>query len=275
MPEGDTIARAAAALHRALAGRVVTAFTTGLASLARVDDDTPIAGRTIDGCRSVGKHLLMVFSGGLVLRTHMRMHGSWHLYRPGERWQRSPRAARIRIDTDAWVAVAFDVPVAEFVREADLPRHRPLAILGPDLADPAYDRADAVARIGASGRRAVGEVLLDQRIVAGIGNVLRSETLFIAGVHPETPAALLSAGDVTRLLDTAAALVQRNARADAYPTRNTTGRRAPGDALWVYQRTGRPCRRCGTVIRSAVPGLDARRVYWCPACQPKATEPPA
>jgi len=268
MPEGDTIARAATALHRALAGRVVTAFTTGLASLARVDDDTPIAGRTIDGCRSVGKHLLMVFSGGLVLRTHMRMHGSWHLYRPGERWQRSPRAARIRIDTDAWVAVAFDVPVAEFVREADLPRHRPLAILGPDLADPAYDRADAVARIGASGRRAVGEVLLDQRIVAGIGNVLRSETLFIAGVHPETPAALLSAGDVTRLLDTAAALVQRNARADAYPTRNTTGRRAPGDALWVYQRTGRPCRRCGTVIRSAVPGLDARRVYWCPACQP-------
>ena len=275
MPEGDTIARAATALHRALAGRVVTAFTTGLASLARVDDDTPIAGRTIDGCRSVGKHLLMVFSGGLVLRTHMRMHGSWHLYRPGERWQRSPRAARIRIDTDAWVAVAFDVPVAEYVREADLPRHRPLAILGPDLADPAYDRADAVARIGASGRRAVGEVLLDQRIVAGIGNVLRSETLFIAGVHPETPAALLSAGDVTRLLDTAAALVQRNARADAYPTRNTTGRRAPGDALWVYQRTGRPCRRCGTVIRSAVPGLDARRVYWCPACQPKATEPPA
>jgi len=275
MPEGDTIARAATALHRALAGRVVTAFTTGLASLARVDDDTPIAGRTIDGCRSVGKHLLMVFSGGLVLRTHMRMHGSWHLYRPGERWQRSPRTARIRIDTDAWVAVAFDVPVAEFVREADLPRHRPLAILGPDLADPAYDRADAVARIGASGRRAVGEVLLDQRIVAGIGNVLRSETLFIAGVHPETPAALLSAGDVTRLLDTAAALVQRNARADAYPRRNTTGRRAPGDALWVYQRTGRPCRRCGTVIRSAVPGLDARRVYWCPACQPKATEPPA
>ena len=275
MPEGDTIARAAAALHRALAGRVVTAFTTGLASLARIDDDTPLAGRTIDSCRSVGKHLLMVFSGGLVLRTHMRMHGSWHLYRPGERWQRSPRAARIRIDTDAWVAVAFDVPVAEFVREADLPRHRALATLGPDLVDPAYNRADALARIGASGHRAIGEVLLDQRVVAGIGNVLRSETLFVAGVHPETPAARLSAEEVTRLLDTAAALVQRNARADAYPTRNTTGRRAPGDALWVYQRTGQPCRRCGTTIRSAAPGLDARRVYWCPACQTLITTPRA
>ena len=141
MPEGDTIARAAAALHRALAGRVVTAFATGLAPLARVDDDTPIAGRTIEQCRSVGKHLLMTFSGALVLRTHMRMSGSWHLYRPGERWQRPPRAARIRIDTDAWVAVAFDVPVAEFVREADLHRHRPLAMLGPDLADPSFDRA--------------------------------------------------------------------------------------------------------------------------------------
>ena len=101
----------------------------------------------------------------------------------------------------------------------------------------------------------------------GIGNVLRSETLFVAGVHPETPAAQLSAGDVVRLLDTAAALVQRNARTDAYPTRNTTGRRAPGEALWVYQRTGQRCRRCGSLVRSSARGLDARRVYWCPACQ--------
>jgi endonuclease-8 len=267
MPEGDTIARAAAALHRALAGRVVTAFATGLAPVARVDDETPIAGRTVDGCRSVGKHLLMMFSGGLVLRTHMRMHGSWHLYRPGERWQRPPRAARIRIDTDAWVAVAFDVPVAEFVRETELHRHRPLTMLGPDLADPAYDRAAALARVATSGERAIGEVLLDQRVVAGIGNVLRSETLFVAGLHPEMPAARLSTTDLARLLDTAAGLVQRNARADAYPTRNTTGRRAPGQALWVYQRTGQPCRRCGTTIRSAAPGLEGRRVYWCPSCQ--------
>lgn len=267
MPEGDTIARAATALQRALAGRIVTAFATGLAQLARVDDDTPLAGRTIDGCRSVGKHLLMTFSGGLVLRTHMRMHGSWHLYRPGERWQRSPRAARIRIDTDAWVAVAFDVPVAEFVRDADLDRHRPLAALGPDLADPSSDRAEALARIAASGGRPIGEVLLDQRVVAGIGNVLRSEALFVAGVHPDAPAVQLGAHDVGRLVDTAVRLVQRNARADAYPTRNTTGRLAPGEALWVYQRTGRPCRRCGTAIRSAVPGFEGRRVYWCPRCQ--------
>jgi endonuclease-8 len=266
MPEGDTIARAASAMHRALAGRVVTAFTTGLAPLARVDDDTPIAGRTIEACRAVGKHLLIAFSGGLHLRTHMRMHGSWHLYRPGERWRRSPRAARIQIDTDAWVAVAFDVPVAEFVREADLQRHRPLAMLGPDLTVPAFDRDEAVARVLASGERAIGEALLDQRVVAGIGNVLRSETLFLAGVHPETPARGLGREQIDRLLTTAAGLLQRNARPDL-PTRNTTGSRAPGRALWVYSRTGEPCRRCGTAIRSAARGLEARRVYWCPECQ--------
>ena len=267
MPEGDTISRAAAALHRALAGRVVTAFATGLSPLARVDDDTPLAGRTIAGCRSVGKHLLIEFSGGLLLRTHMRMSGSWHLYRPGERWQRPSGAARIRIDTDAWVAVAFDVPVAEFVREADLHRHRSLATLGPDLADPSFDRTDALARIRAGADRPIGDVLLDQRIVAGIGNVLRSETLFVAGVHPETSTGALSADAAAQLLSVAAELLQRNARADAGPVRNTTGRRAPGQALWVYQRTGQPCRRCGTAIVSAARGLEARRVYWCPECQ--------
>jgi len=293
MPEGDTIARAAAALHRALAGRVVTAFATGLAPLACVDDDTPIAGRTIEACRSVGKHLLITFSesparsagnqtllergeatyssaqsgASLLLRTHMRMRGSWHLYRPGERWQRPPRAARIQIDTDAWVAVAFDVPVAEFVRESDLHRHQPLAVLGPDLADAGFDRSHARARIQASAGRPIGDVILDQRVVAGIGNVLRSETLFVCGLHPETPADQLSADDVNRLLEVAAKLLQRNARIDASPTRNTTGRLAPGQALWVYQRTGEPCRRCGTAVVSAARGLEARRVYWCPQCQ--------
>jgi endonuclease-8 len=267
MPEGDTIARAAAALHRALAGRVVTGFATGLAPLARVNDDAPLAGRTVDGCRSLGKHLLIEFSGGLLLRTHMRMSGSWHLYRPGERWQRPSRAARIRIDTDAWVAVGFDVPVAEFVWEADLPRHRPLTTLGPDLADPAFDRAEVVKRIQASGGRAIGDVILDQRVVAGLGNVLRSETLFVAGVHPDAPAGHLEAGTIARLIETGARLLQLNARPDSPRMRTTTGRRVPGQELWVYQRTGEPCRRCGTAIVSAARGLEARRVYWCPACQ--------
>jgi endonuclease-8 len=272
MPEGDTIARAAAALDRTLAGAVVTAFDTGLAQLARTDDDTRIAGRTIERCESRGKHLLLHFSGGLVLRTHMRMSGSWHLYRHGERWQRPPRAMRIRIDTDAWVAVAFDMPVAEFLHDDDLPRHRPLAMLGPDLADPAFDRAEALARLTASGPRPIGEAVLDQQIMAGVGNVLRSESLFLTGLHPQRPVAAVGPEDMARLVEAASGLIQRNARSGAGSMRNTTGRTAPGEALWVYQRTGRPCRRCGTPIRSAAPGLEGRRVYWCPRCQPVAPE---
>ena len=270
MPEGDTIARAAAALDRALRDQVVTRFATGLAHLARVDDDTPLAGRLVESCSAIGKHLLVAFSGGLVLRTHMRMHGSWHLYRPGEPWQRSARAARIEIDTAPWVAVAFDVPVAEFVSATALSRVPALARLGPDLLAPAFDPSDAVTRILAEGARLIGEVLLDQRVLAGIGNVYRSELLFLAGVHPQRPAGGLARDAVAALVRHAVRLLARNARADA-ARRNTTGRIAPGEALWVYQRTTLPCRACGTPIESAAPDIDARRVYWCPTCQPRST----
>ena len=268
MPEGDTIFRAARTLHLALAGRAVTRFESVYPQLTRIDDTHPLRGRTIERVEARGKHLLIWFTGDLVLRTHMRMHGSWHLYRPGERWQRPARAMRIRIDTAAWVAVAFDVPVAEFVRDADLVRHRPLATLGPDLADPAFDRDAAAARLVAAADRPIGEALLDQRVAAGIGNVLRSEVLFLCRLHPQRPVVSVGEAGLIAALDTAARLIQRNARPEAGPARNTTGRAAPGEALWVYGRTGRPCRRCGTPIRSAVPGLDGRRVYWCDTCQP-------
>lgn len=269
MPEGDTIARAAAALHEALAGRSVTRFGTALAQLARVDDDAPIAGRRVEGCTALGKHLLMAFSGGLVLRTHMRMHGSWHLYRPGERWQRPRRAMRVVIETATRVAVGFDVPDAEFLRDADLARARALIRLGPDLLAPDVDIAAIAARLIAEGPRPLGQALLDQRIAAGIGNVYRSELLFLAAAHPETPAGSLTPAAAIVLVETAVRLLRANT-VTSVATRNTTSRNAPGEALWVYNRTSRPCRRCGTPIRSAADGLDARRVYWCPVCQPRA-----
>jgi endonuclease-8 len=168
--------------------------------------------------------------------------------------------------------VAFDVPVAEFVRDADLARHRPLATLGPDLADPAFDRAAALTRLSAAAAQPIGDVLLDQRVVAGIGNVLRSEVLFLSRLHPQRAVATIDPATQATVLETAARLIQRNARPAAGPTRNTTGRTAPGEALWVYGRTGRPCRRCATPIRSAVPGIDGRRVYWCGACQAESSE---
>jgi endonuclease-8 len=275
VPEGDTIFRAAAALHRALAGHVVTRFDTALAPLARVHDDTPITGRTVERCESVGKHLLMAFSGDLVLRTHMRMSGSWHLYRPGERWQRRPGAMRVRLDTDSWVAVAFDVPVAEFLTTRDLARSRALTTLGPDLLSPAFNRNEALARLAGAGARPIAEVLLDQRFVSGIGNVFKSEVLFLCGIHPDRLASALAPVDFIRIVDLAVPLMRANTGATAssgivtYRGLRRTTRQASGEEnLWVYGRGGKPCRRCGTPIASAKRGLDARSTYWCPTCQP-------
>jgi formamidopyrimidine-DNA glycosylase len=175
MPEGDTIFRAARTLHRALAGNPVTSFESALPALNRIHDDAPITGRTIERVTAVGKHVLMHFSGNLVLRTHMRMNGSWHIYRPGERWQRSRRDMRIRIATEAFEAVGFNIPVAEFTSGLGLTRHRELRMLGPDVLSEGFQAAEAQRRIRDRGTTAIANVLLNQRVVAGLGNVYRSE----------------------------------------------------------------------------------------------------
>ncbi len=184
MPEGDTIYRSARTLKAALAGRVITGFRTVLPHLARVNVDTPLSGRTVDDVVSRGKHILMFFSGDLILRTHMRMHGAWHLYRPGERWKQPGRDMRIVIGTDAFEAVAFRVPVAEFRTAATLERDDVIQSLGPDLLDDNPDLGEAVARLRALGAEPLGDALLNQRAVAGIGNVFKSEICFAARVSP-------------------------------------------------------------------------------------------
>lgn len=267
MPEGDTIARAAATLHAALAGEPVRAFTATLVQVRAVNDDHPVAGCVVDDVSAHGKHLVMRFGGRLLLRTHMRMHGSWHLYRPGERWQRAARAMRVRIDTPSWVAVAFDVYDAELVPTDDPHALPAIRELGPALLAPALDVAEAARRLRAEGDRAIGDVVLDQRVVAGIGNVLRAEVLFLEGVHPRRPAASLSVAESERLIACAARVLRHNARPDA-GLRRTTGRMARDERLFVYQRTGLPCRRCGTTIASDQPASTGRRLYWCPRCQP-------
>src|SRR5438552_7178298 len=161
MPEGDTIFLAAATLRRALAGRVVTRFESAFPALTRIDEDHRVTGRTIDSVEARGKHLLIGFSGGLVLRTHMRMNGSWHIYRAGERWQRARRDMRIVVATDAYEAVAFSVPVAEFLRERDLQRQEDLRKMGPDLLSDDFDRAEALRRLREQGNVTVGDALLN------------------------------------------------------------------------------------------------------------------
>jgi endonuclease-8 len=274
MPEGDTIYRTAQTLQRALAGRSVRRFESALPALTRVDEDTPVAGRTIEAVRSVGKHLLIEFSGGLVLRTHMRMNGAWHIYRPGERWRKPRVAMRIAIETDDWIAVGFNVPVAEFVRARDLARHRELARLGPDLLGEPFDEQAATARlldIGAN--RPIAEALLDQRVMAGVGNVFKSEVLFVCGVDPTRPVDTLPAADLARLVRAARGLLRANVTAGARGSRRTTNAMNPDVRLWVYGRGGRACRRCGTPILCEAHGESARLTFWCPKCQ--TPSPPA
>ena len=274
MPEGDSIFRAARSLHRVLSGHVVTRFDTAYAHLDRVNVDTPIAGRTIEKCASAGKHLLITFSGDLILRTHMRMNGSWHLYRHGERWWRGEHAMRIRIDTAEWVAVAFNVPVAEFVTSAQLAKRGPIAELGPDLLGESFDRDEAIRRIVASGHRAIAPTLLDQRIVAGIGNIYKSEVLFMSGVHPDTPSSAVPAATLERMLDIARGVLKDNVvdgtspRIQTYSSlRQLNPASEHDESLWVYGRRGKPCRRCGTPIEMKKTGLEARSTSWCPNCQ--------
>ena len=270
MPEGDTLFRTARTLDRALAGRVVTGFTSVYATLTRVDADAPIAGRTVDRVFARGKHLLMAFSGDLLLHTHLRMSGSWHIYQPGERW-RAPRAdMRIVIITEAYEAVGFNVPVAEFLTPLELARHPQISALGPDLTDTAFDRDDVRRRLATVGELPIEQALLNQRVLAGIGNELKSEVLFVARVHPFTPSSAIDDTTFARLMDAAQKLMRMNiVDRTLSPTfgRRTTGSMDPRATVFVYGRGGKACRRCGEAIEVRKSGADARLTYWCPGCQ--------
>ena len=275
MPEGDTIFRSARALNRALAGKIVTRFETAYAHLASVDQDKKISGRTIERVEPRGKWLLMYFSGDLILVTHMRMNGSWHLYRAGERWRRPRRDMRIVIETADWSAVGFAVPVAEFHSAASLLRKTMIPALGPDLLEKDFNLAGVIATMRQHADEQIAEVLLDQRVMAGIGNVYKSETCFICGVNPFREARTLDAGQLEQLVFTARKFLSLNVAEDAdgeistYAGLRRTTRTADQSArLWVYGRRGKPCRRCGTSIEMRKQGVGARTTFWCPSCQP-------
>jgi endonuclease VIII len=253
VPEGDTIFRAARTLNQALAGRTVTRFDSVFSKLTRVDHDEPLRGRTIERVDTRGKHLLIWFSGDLVLRTHMRMHGSWHIYRPGERWQRPRAEMRIIIGTPEYEAVAFSVPVAELTSGRDLERDPAVRDLGPDILAGEFDTAEAIRRIESMPDAQIADALLDQRAIAGIGNIFKSEALFVARIDPFARVGDLSRADVERAVDAARRLMRASAL------------RRPA-AFSVYSRSGRPCRRCGTPIVRRKQGVDARVTYWCERC---------
>jgi endonuclease VIII len=275
MPEGDTIFRAARTLHHALAGQVVTSFESVLPKLERVEIDSRITGRTVEKVEANGKWLLIHFSGGLILLTHMLMSGSWHIYRPGEKWKRRAIDMRIVIRTEKIHAVAFNVPIAEFHTSDSLRRRRGFNQLGPSVLATDYDDAEILRRLRSRPNLEIGEALLSQSLLAGIGNVFKSEICFACGVNPFRLVASLSILELSSLVSTARKFLLANVHDTSGEKivthtgmRRTTGRIDREENLWVYQRHEKPCRRCGAAIESRKQGLGARTSFWCPNCQP-------
>ena len=274
MPEGDTLARIAVALRPYLAGRVVTGARARLPG----PQVSLVIGQKIDAVDAAGKNLLIKFDGGLELRTHLGLHGSWHRYRPGETWRRPPSRAALVLEVPGAVAVCFDAPVVElFERRAEM-MHPTISMLGPDLLGDNYDQAEAIRRLREPARAEtqIGEAILDQRAVAGVGNVYKSEVLFMERVDPFAPMASLDLETLERVLTTAREQLMANARSDAPAGRSTTvdlktGKRMAPSRLWVYDRAGRPCHNCGTLIQVSNQGVELpRTTYWCPSCQAAA-----
>ncbi|HWB67996.1 MAG TPA: DNA-formamidopyrimidine glycosylase family protein [Mycobacteriales bacterium] len=258
MPEGDTVWLSAKRMHDALAGATLTGSDFRVPKLATVD----LGGRQVREVVARGKHMLTRIEGDVTLHTHFRMEGSWRLHRPGARWQTPAHHVRVVLTTADWQAVGYRLPVVELVPTTA--EERIVGHLGPDLLGPDWDADEAVRRLRMQPDRAIGEALLDQRNLAGIGNLYRAEVLFLSGVSPWT--AVADVARLDRVVDLSHRLLVANrSRWDQI----TTGNTRRGEQQWVFERTGRPCRRCGEPIRSTLQGEPPydRICYWCPRCQ--------
>ena len=276
MPEGDTIYRTARALGRALTGKVITGFQTEYALLARANDNHPFPGQTVTKIEARGKWLLIYFSNGQILVTHMLMSGSWHIYRPGERWFESRANARIILETEEFVAVAFRVPVARVHTSATLERDKAIPKPEGDVLRQDFNADSALERLKAQANEEIGHVLLKQHVLAGLGNVYKSEICFILGINPFRKVADLSQRHLEDIVSTARRLIAANVLEDSGDgiityqgkKRRTTRSADPAANKWVYGRKGQSCRRCQGPIERRLQGPNARSTYWCPHCQP-------
>jgi endonuclease-8 len=262
MPEGDTILRAARTLQAALAGRTVSGFASSLVAL-ELAARRRVVGRRVLAVSSAGKHLLLSFEGGAVLHTHLGMHGRWRLQGASE-----PRpagaAARAVIVAGDVVALCIGAPVVELLSQRELRSHPQLSRLGPDVLGESFDALSVRLRLRADGEREIGDALLDQRLLAGVGNIFKAEALFACGLFPRRRVSELDDATLERLIATVRRLMQRNLGAGP---RRTLPPAAPL-RYSVYGRAGRPCRRCGTLIERLVQGSPPRSTAFCPRCQP-------
>ncbi|MDQ3615438.1 MAG: hypothetical protein M3393_02200 [Actinomycetota bacterium] len=275
MPEGDTVWRTARNLDRALSGSVLLESQFRVPAYATLD----LSGRRVIETVARGKHLLTRFDGGsgggsgITVHTHLKMEGSWHLNRRGSRWRRPAHQARVVLRTEDWTGVGFSLGIVEVIgttQEKDVVGH-----LGPDLLGPDWDADEAVRRLGERPQRPVSEALLDQRNLAGVGNMYQSELCFLLGLNPWLPVG--SVPDLRKLVTRAKAVLEANKERTA---QTTTGDLRRGYQHWVYRRGRQPCRRCGTPVDAQTSKEDGstregtrdagreRDTYWCPRCQP-------
>jgi endonuclease-8 len=259
VPEGDTVWRTARRLHEVLADQILVTSDFRVPAYSTVD----LTGSRVREVVARGKHLLLRTEPGLTVHTHLKMDGSWHLYRVGSSWRGPGFQVRLVLATADWVCVGFRLGLVEVLGTAA--EESVVGHLGPDLLGPDWDLDEAVRRLTRARERPVGEALLDQRNLAGIGNLYQSEACFLAGVDPRTPVDKVPAVD--RLIERARRLLDSN---KDRVRQSTTGDLRRGQNTWVYQRAGRPCRRCrGTVVSQSLgePGRE-RLTFWCPQCQP-------
>ncbi|HZP96783.1 MAG TPA: DNA-formamidopyrimidine glycosylase family protein [Candidatus Limnocylindria bacterium] len=266
MPEGDTIHRAATVLRRALAGEVVTGFEVVAPKASAAARGEEIVGSRVSRVESNGKHLFVHFDTPheVVLHTHMKMSGSWHLYRPGERWWEPESEARVVIRSGRVVAPCFHPPIVELMLARELGLHRVVAALGPDIIRDDFDMAEAIRRIRADEDRDIATALLDQRAISGIGNVFKVEALFLARTSPWARVRDLDDEKLREVVEHARTLIRLNR--DGGQRRTHFGLNAR-ERMWVDERAGLPCHVCGTRIESGWHPEEVRKSWYCPKCQ--------
>jgi endonuclease VIII len=267
MPEGDTIFRTATVLRRVLAGQVVTGFEIENPKITAMARDEKIVGSTVSKVEPNGKHLLIHFSTPkeAVLHTHMKMSGTWHVYRPGERWWRPKSEARVVITTENVVAVCFHPPICELLTAGELGLHPVVGALGPDILRDDFDVEVALRRLRAKPDRDVATALLDQKVISGIGNAFKVDALFLAKTNPWALVSDLDDAKLREIVDIARKLMLRNLKGGARRTRFSLD---PSESVWVMERGGLPCHVCGTIVEQGWhPGEDVRKSWYCPKCQ--------
>jgi endonuclease-8 len=258
VPEGDTIHHAARRIRAVLLGREPEQILTPHPRHRFDRWPERLADRAVRSVDAHGKHLFIRFDGELTLHSHLRMTGSWGVHREGSRWKRARHRAWIVIRAGEWCVVEFDGPLLELVRESRTRFDRRLVALGPDVIGERFDADAFLARLRAQApTRAIGDALLDQRVVAGIGNVWKSESCFAARVNPWRELASVGEDEALAIVEVAHERMTRSAEVDGFSTRPRA----------VYKRAGLPCERCGTPIRGHGQGDDNRTTYWCPGCQ--------